>query len=145
MRQSPLGQDARTHGWRSLLIGCSKYSQGKIITVINGGRDDMPIVKQGDSLWIDYDLSNYKVIDSTWANWSGTYEISTTETSTPALTGTLVRSNTEGTFNLRLNTTNSTWNAIGVGTYKLMVQFYNSTAEYREERHDVLTVRTQGL
>lgn len=105
----------------------------------------MAIVKQGDSLWIDYLVPNFKAIDDTWANWVGTYEISTSETSAPSLTGTLTRSTTEGVFNLRLNISNATWVALTVGRYKLMTEFVNTTAEYREERHEPLTITTQGL
>lgn len=106
----------------------------------------MPTVKQGDACWIDYGLPNYKAIDSTWANWSGTYEVSATESSTPILTGNLLKpSSQDGIMQLRLSTDNSGWTALAGGTYKLMVQFYNSTATYREERHDKLVVKTQGL
>lgn len=105
----------------------------------------MPTVKQGDSLWIDLSVPNYGAIDNTWSNWSGTFEISTTETATPSLTGNLTRSSTEGIFNLRLNTSNTTWTTLAVGTYKLMTQFSNTTVEYREERHDKLVIKTQGL
>lgn len=105
----------------------------------------MPAVYQGDSLWGDVEAPLYASIDSTWANWNGKFEISTTETSTPAVTGSLTRSSTPGIFNLRLNTSNSTWTAITVGTYKLMIEIYNTTAEYKEERHYKLVVKTQGL
>ncbi len=105
----------------------------------------MPTVKQGDSCWVDYTLANYKSIDSTWGNWSGTYEVSLTESSTPIVTGNLIKPTIEGVMQLRLNSDNSIWTAIAVGTYKLMVTFSNSTAGYREERHDRLVVKTQGM
>lgn len=106
----------------------------------------MPTVKQADSLWIDYDLCNYKAIDSTWSNWAGTYEISTTESATPSVTGNLTKATgQDGIMQLRLSTDNTTWNALAVGTYKLMVQFTNSTYKYREERHDKLIIKTQGV
>ena len=105
----------------------------------------MPSVRNGDAFWVDYSLPNFKAIDSTWANWSGTYEISLTETSTPILTGNLTPSTTEGIMQLRLSTDNSSWTGITVGTYKLMTTFTNATAFYREERHDKLVVKTQGM
>jgi hypothetical protein len=104
----------------------------------------MPSVYQGDSLWLDYELSNFRQIDSTWGNWEGTFEISTTESATPSVTGNLVPSANGGVFYLRLGTDNSSWNALAAGTYKLFAQFVNTTAKYREEKHDVLTVKTQG-
>lgn len=105
----------------------------------------MPTVYQGDALWIDYEIPLYAAIDSTWTNWSGKYEVSVSETSTPLLTGSLTRSTTAGIFNLRLSTGNTTWTALTTGTYKLMVEFNNSTVGYREEKHTKLIVQTQGL
>lgn len=105
----------------------------------------MPTVYQSDSFWLDIMTPQYAAIDSTWANWGGTYEISTTESATPAVTGSLVQSTTAGVFNLRLNTNNAAWMSITVGTYKLMLQIANSTAGYREEKHYKLVVKTQGV
>lgn len=105
----------------------------------------MATVKQGDSLWIDYEVPNFKAIDSTWANWTGLYEISVTESSTVLLSGSLTRSSTEGIFQLRLNTSNATWVALSAGTYKLMIEISNSSQGYREEKHEKLVVKTQGI
>ena len=105
----------------------------------------MPIVKQADSLFIDYEVPLYGAIDSTWGNWGGTYEISVSDTSIPIISGSLTRSAREGIFELRLKSDNATWTAISAGTYKLITQFSNSTVGYREERTDKLIVKTQGL
>lgn len=109
-------------------------------------------VKQADSLWVDFTLFNWALINATWDNnWSATFEISTSETATPAYTGSLTRSSSTGVFELRLNTDSAStspvqsWATMPTGTYKLMTQFTNSTAKYREERHETLTIRTQGL
>jgi hypothetical protein len=109
-------------------------------------------VKQADSLWINFDLENWASIYPTWdTTWTGTFEISATETSTPIYTGSLTRSTISGQFQLRLNTDSAstspvlTWAAVPVGTYLLMTQFSNSTAKYREENHEKLTIKVQGL
>lgn len=105
----------------------------------------MPSVRQADSLWIDYDAPNWSIIDDTWGNWTGVYEISATESSSPLVTGNLSKSATSGIFQLRLNSSNSSWTALPVGKYKLMIQISNSSVGYREERIDSLTIRTQGI
>jgi hypothetical protein len=109
-------------------------------------------VRQGDSLWVDFTLSNWSAIHSTWdSSWVGIFEISATETSTPLYTGSLIRSSASGLFQLRLNYDSAStspalnWSDMAVGTYKLMTQFSNSTAKYREETHDRLIITTQGL
>lgn len=109
-------------------------------------------VKQGDSLWIDYNLENWSAINATWGSaWEGIFEISVSESSTPLYTGTLTRSTTPGIMQLRLNTDSAStapvlnWSAMSVGEYKLMVQFTNTTAKYREEYHEKLVVKAQGL
>lgn len=104
----------------------------------------MATVRQADSLFIDYEIPLYAAIDPTWANWAGTYEVSATETSTPILTGTLDKTVT-GLMRLRLLSTNATWTAIAVGEYKLMVEFNNATAGYREEKQERLRIKSQGM
>jgi hypothetical protein len=104
----------------------------------------MSTVIQANSLFIDYELPNYAAGDPTWANWTGTYEISATLTSTPLLTGTLDKTTT-GIMKLRLLSSNATWTALAVGTYKLMVEFNNTAIGYREERQDRLTIKAQGM
>lgn len=112
----------------------------------------MSKVKQADSLWIDYTLENWAQIHATWdTTWTATFEISVSEDSTALYTGSLTRSTTPGLFQLRLNTDSAstspvqTWAALATGTYKLMTQFSNSTAKYREERHEELVIKKQGL
>jgi hypothetical protein len=105
----------------------------------------MPTVYQADALWLDVEIPLFASIDATWANWTGSYEISATEASTPIATGTVTRSTTEGVMNLRLNTSDVVWTAIAVGVYKLMIEIANSTKNYREEHHFKLTIRPQGI
>jgi len=112
----------------------------------------MATVKSQDSLWIDYMLNNWQSIFATWdTTWTATFEISATTTGTAIYTGSLTRGTIEGLFQLRLNTDSAStvpvlnWSAMAVGTYRLMVQFNNSTSKYREERHEKLTITEQGI
>jgi len=108
-------------------------------------------IKQGDSLWINYTLTDYADINSTWdSNWTGIFEISASESSTPVYTGTLTRA-TAGLFQLRLSSNSAStapvlnWVDIPVGNYKLFAQFTNATVQYREEHHEKLSIQEQGL
>ena len=105
----------------------------------------MPTVKQADSLWVDYEVPLYKSIDSTWANWAGTFDISPTVTGTSSLSGNLIKNTDGGMMSLRLNTNNTTWTALAIGRYKLMLEFANATTGYREEFHEFLNVSPQGV
>jgi hypothetical protein len=115
----------------------------------------MPTRIQANSLWLDYDLDNWAEIYSTWGStFTGTFEINATVTGvSPVFTGTLTRSTTiPGRFHLRINynTTSTTspnpaWSSVATGTYKLMVEFNESTTKYREERHDRIAIKAQGI
>jgi hypothetical protein len=115
----------------------------------------MATVTQASSLWLDYDLENWASIYSTWGStFSGTFEINSTVTgASPVFTGVLTRSSTvPGRFHLRLNydTASTTaplplWGSVALGTYKLMVEFNESTTKYREENHSRITIKAQGI
>jgi hypothetical protein len=104
----------------------------------------MPTIIQANSLFIDFELPNFAAGDPAWANWTGTYEVSSTLVSTPILTGSLDKT-VEGIMRLRLLSSNALWTAIAVGNYKLMVEFNNTSIGYREERQDRLIVKAQGM
>lgn len=107
---------------------------------------------QGDSLWVDYTVEGWEQAYATWgATWTGIFEISASESSTPLYTGTLTRSTTSGIFQLRLNYDSAStapilaWSALAVGTYLLMAQVTESTSKFRKEYFETLIIRTQGL
>jgi len=102
--------------------------------------------KQADSLFIDIPFKAWKTIDTTWANWSGLWTIRASLDTAVLLSGTLVRPDTEGTFNLRLGpVTTSGWSTLAVGQYVLTIEINNATADYRTEDQSKLTITAQGV
>jgi hypothetical protein len=96
--------------------------------------------KQGDSLWIDITCDSADSIDSVWAHWTGVWSIAGT-----ILTGSLIRSNTPGVFQLRIGpATVSGWKELPVGTYQITVQIDNSSVDYRHEESHKLIIQEQG-
>lgn len=101
--------------------------------------------KQGDSLWINIECSDISAIDSTWTNWTGVWNISSTIGGAPTLSGTLSRSTTPGTFYLRIGpASTSGWTALPVGNHFLTMQIDNTTVDYRHEEQHKLVIQTQG-
>jgi len=102
--------------------------------------------KQADSLFIDIPFKAWKTIDPTWTNWTGIWTVSATAGSTVLLSGTIARSATAGTFNLRIGpVTTSGWSTLPVGNYVLSIEINNDSADYRYEEQSKLTIATQGV
>lgn len=98
---------------------------------------------QGDSLWLDIpgDISG---IDPTWANWSGTWTISTTIGSPALVTGSLIKTTIDGQYRLQVSPIESA--SLSVGTYYLCVQVDNATVSYRKEiLQEKLVISPQGV
>ena len=103
--------------------------------------------KQGNSLWVDVTCENVEAIDATWSHWSGIWSITETLGGVAILEGNLVRSDTIGTFYLRIGPTSggATWNTLKVGTYILNTEINNTSADYRHEEQDKIIISAQGI
>lgn len=102
--------------------------------------------KQADSLFIDIPFKAWKTIDDTWVNWTGLWTIRASLDTAVILSGTLSRSDTAGTFNLRIGpVTTSGWATLPVGQYVLTIEINNATADFRIEDQPKLTVTAQGV
>lgn len=103
-------------------------------------------VKQGDSLWIDYECTDLLAIDPVWANWTGKWSITKSLGSTILLSGTLTRTATESVFALRIGPSNDpTWKDLAAGDYLLNTQFDSSIADFRFEDTDRVRISTQAI
>lgn len=102
-------------------------------------------VYQNDSLRINIPHDTAIAIDPTWTNWSGLWNISETIGSTSLLSGTISRSTTEGTFELRIGpATTAGWSALPVGTYWITIEINNTSVDYKKEIQGKLIISTQG-
>jgi hypothetical protein len=111
--------------------------------------------KQGDSLWIDITCTAVADIDPVWANWGGTWCVSTAVGKTALLSGVLIPSVTPGLFSMRIgpntapgvNSVTGTvpWATLPVGLYVITVQIDNLIVDYRHEDQGKLAIQPQGM
>lgn len=100
--------------------------------------------KQGDSLWVDVTGQAIETVDSTWANWEGSWAIAPTIGATPVLTGTMTKGADIGVFWVRVGST--AMSTLQVGTYYLICQVKNTTVDYVQEVvQEKLTITAQGI
>lgn len=106
----------------------------------------MPIIIQGNSLWRRYELTRWAEIADTWtADFVGQFKIINRATGALAHQGSLLR-DTDGVFLLKLGSDDSTWSALPVAIYNLIVQFSNQTVGYVEEQlPERITIKSQGI
>lgn len=106
-------------------------------------------IKQADSLWLDYICDNFTEVNPTWTDWSGSWAITEAPlgVGVTRLSGSLVRSATEGTFQLRIgpNADGVLWTELPVGLYFLNFQINSNFVDFHYEDNDRLLVMPQGI
>ena len=104
---------------------------------------------QGNSLWVNVVLDTYAdfVYESggtvTWSDFTGSYKV-TNRTGTILIPETaMTRSDTVGTFYLRISTDDMA--LLTASTYTITIQVRNLVIDYEEERQDTLVITAPEL
>jgi len=101
---------------------------------------------QADSLFLDFPVTDWQIIDPTWSNWSGLWVITDVVSGDILLSGSLLQSSTAGTLCLRLGPwTTPGWSTWPVGTYSLSVEVNNESANFRREQNEKLLILPQEV
>jgi hypothetical protein len=102
--------------------------------------------KQADSLFIDLPFPAWSEIDNVWSNWSGLWSIRATLDDPVLLAGMLIRSETEGLFQLRIGPAGVVgWASLPVGQYILTTEVNNASADFRSEEQSKVIIEKQGV